>query len=145
MGDHLLGGDLGPEERAFEIDVEHALVLLLGGVEHGGAGLHTGVVHHDVDASEVGNGCVDEFLEIGRLAHIRLHMDGLVTEGEHLLLEGRCGFRMDDIIDNNVRALLGEFENDGEADAAVASSDDGCFSFECHRSAHTLPLKACGQ
>ena len=52
LGDHLLGGQLGTEECALQIDVEHEGVLLLGGVEDGGAGLDPGVVDHDVQLAE---------------------------------------------------------------------------------------------
>ena len=72
-------------------------------------------------------------------------MDSLVAEREHLLLERLSGFGMHDIIDDDVGALFGEFHNDGETDTAIASGDDGCFSFECHRARYSLRLEACRQ
>jgi len=76
LGDHLLRGDLGAEEGALEIDVEHALVLLLGGVEHGGAGFHAGVVDDDVEAAEILDCSIDEFLEVSGFADVRLDGNG---------------------------------------------------------------------
>src|SRR3989440_380065 len=52
LGDHLLRRQLGPEEGALEVDVEHLLVLLLGAVEHRAAGLDASVVDHDVEPPE---------------------------------------------------------------------------------------------
>ena len=132
LGDELLRSDLRAEEGALEIDVEHALVLLLGCVENRGAGFDAGVVHHDVEAAEVFHGGVYEALEVGNLADIGLHGDGLVTKREDLFLEVFGGFRMHDIVDDDVGSLLGEFEDDRETDAAVSAGDDGCFSFEVH-------------
>ncbi len=58
--------------------------------------------------------------------------DGLIAKGEDLFLEVFGGFRMHDIVDDDVGSLLGEFEDDRETDAAVSAGDDGCFSFEVH-------------
>ena len=41
-----------PKNALLRLIAEHLLVLALGGVEHGGAGLHAGVVDHDVEAAE---------------------------------------------------------------------------------------------
>jgi hypothetical protein len=43
---------------------------------------------------------------------------------------GRLGMR--DVIDDDVGALLGQLQNDGHADAAVAAGDDGDFAFKTH-------------
>ncbi len=119
--------------------------MLLGRIKHGGACLHAGIVHNDVEAPETGNGCVHELLQIGCFTHIGLDMDGFVAEGKHLLLESHCGFGVNNIVDHNVCTLFGEFQNDRETDAAVPSGDDSCFSLECHKSKNTLPFEACRQ
>ena len=56
---------LGAKEGAFEVDVQHLVVLRLGGVEHRGSGLYAGVVDHDVDAAERLHGGVDEPVQVG--------------------------------------------------------------------------------
>jgi hypothetical protein len=41
-------------------------------------------------------------------------------------------FGMSHVVDDDVRALPCQFEDDGEADSAVASGDDGDLAFEIH-------------
>jgi len=52
--------ELGAEEGALEIDGHHPVVLVLSGVEDRGAGLHAGVIHHDVHSAERAHGLVDK-------------------------------------------------------------------------------------
>ena len=59
-----------PKKALLRLIVEHPVVLLLGGVQHRGAGLDAGVVDHDVDAAEPGHRRVDQGLEVGHLADI---------------------------------------------------------------------------
>ena len=59
LGDHLLGGELGPEEGALQVDVHDPFVLRLGGVEHRGPGLDAGVVDHDVEPAHLFDRPVD--------------------------------------------------------------------------------------
>ena len=87
LGDHLLRRELRAEERALEVDLEHLLVLRLGGVEHRGARLDAGVVHHDVEPAERLHRRVDECLQVGHLADVGVDADRLVAERDDLLLE----------------------------------------------------------
>ena len=85
-----------PKKALLRLIVEHLVVLLLGGVEHRGAGLDAGVVDHDVEPAERLDGGVDEPLQVGDLADVGLDADGLVAEGDDLLLEllgGLAGWR----------------------------------------------------
>src|SRR5690606_9064481 len=50
--DHLPCSELGAKERTLEIDSEYFFVLRLARVEYRGACFDTGIVDHDIDASE---------------------------------------------------------------------------------------------
>src|SRR5215469_4472504 len=123
--DHLLGRNLRAEEGALQVDGQNLLVLSLSGLKHRGAGFDASIVHHDVDAAEPADCGVDESLQIRGLAHIGVDSDGLIAELDELLLERISGFGMNDIVNDDSCSLPGEFENNGFADPAVASSDDG--------------------
>ena len=136
LGDHLLGGDLGPEEGALEVDLHHLLVLRLGGVEDRRARLDAGVVDHDVEPAEGVDGGLDEPFEVLHLADVGLDADRLVAQRGDLLLQLLRGLLVGDVVDDDVGAVLGEGEHDGLADAAVAAGDDGDLAGEC---AHEVP------
>ena len=68
--DHLLRGKLRAEEGALEIYLQHFLVLLLGGVKDVRAGFDAGVVDHHVEPAELGDGGVDELLQVGDFADV---------------------------------------------------------------------------
>ena len=70
---------------------------------------------------------------IGHLADVGLDPDGAISELQDLLVERFGGFRMHDVIDNDIGALPGEFQHDGHADSAIATGDDGDFVFKVHR------------
>ena len=133
LGDHLLGGDLRAEEGALQVHVHHELVLLLGGVEHRGARLDAGVVDHDVEASEGVDRRIDEHLQVLDLAHVRFDADGLVPQGDDLLLEFVGGVGIGDVVDDHVGPRLGQGQDDGLADPAVAAGDDGGLSLKSLR------------
>ena len=73
--------------------------------------------------------------QVGDLADVGLDPDGLVAEGVHLLLQLLGGLRVGDEVDDDVRPRLGEREDDGLADAAVAARDDRHFPVQAHVSA----------
>ena len=55
-----------PKNALLRLIDEHLVVLVLGGVQHGGAGLHAGVVHHDVEAAEFRHRGIDQLLQLRR-------------------------------------------------------------------------------
>ena len=69
-----------PKKALLRLIVEHLVVLRLGGVEHRGARLDAGVVHHDVEAAELRHGGVDQLLQVGDLADVGLDADRLVAQ-----------------------------------------------------------------
>ncbi len=56
----VIDESLGDEERAFEIYVEHKIVVGFGDFPEIGAAFEAGVVDEDVDAAEGSDGVVDE-------------------------------------------------------------------------------------
>ena len=108
--------------------------MRLGRVEHGRARLDPGVVDHDVDAAELLDGGGDQPLQVGDFAHVSLYPDRLVSQRADLFLQRLGRFGMRDVVDDDVGALLGELQHDGQTDAAVAAGDDGDFAFQVHDS-----------
>src|SRR5262245_911941 len=130
--DHLLGCELRAEERALEVDRRHLVVLRLARVEYRGAGFDAGVVHHYVEPTEPLHRRIDEFLEVGRLAHVSRDSNGLVTELADLPLERLGRLRMDHIVDDDAGLLTRQLENDRLTDPAVAAGDDSNLVFQGH-------------
>src|SRR5215831_17293842 len=123
--DHLLGRNLRAEEGALQVDGQYLLVLSLSGFKYRGAGFDASIIHHDIDAAEPADCGVDESLQIRGPAHIGVDADRLIAELGDLLLERVGRFGMNHVVDDDTRSLPSEFENDGFADPAVASRDDG--------------------
>ena len=71
-------------------------------------------------------------MQFAHLTDIRLHADRAITQITHLLFERFRGLGMRDVIDDDVRPLLGQLQNDGHADAAIAAGDDGDLAFKTH-------------
>ena len=59
LGDHLLGRILGREEHPAQVDIQHLVVLLGSGVQHGGASFYPSIVNHHINAAVSGYGCID--------------------------------------------------------------------------------------
>jgi hypothetical protein len=110
--DHLLGRDLRAEESALEVDRHHLVVLRLGRLEDRGAGFDAGVVHHYVKPTEPLHRRIDEFLEVGTLAHVSCNANGLAAKFADLSLERLGRFWMGHVIDDDAGLLTGQFEND---------------------------------
>ena len=75
---------------------------------------------------------VDQAFEVGDLADVNLDADGRVTKRYDLSFEGLRRLRMHDVIDDEIRALLGQLQDDGPADAAITAGDDCDLPSEAH-------------
>ena len=69
--------------------------------------LDAGVVDHDVEAAKSFDRGIDQALQLGGVAHIRLHADDLVPKRNNLLLQSFGGLGMRDVVNDDVRALFG--------------------------------------
>ena len=128
--DHLFGRNLGPEKGALQIDIQHLLVLLFGGLEHGGTRFNSGVVHHDVQPPKRFHGGGYKPLQVRDFADIRFHPNGFIAKQRHLPFDRVGRLRMGDIVDCDVRSLPGQFEHNRLTDSAVATGDNGDFVFQ---------------
>jgi hypothetical protein len=106
--------------------------LLFGRVKYGCPGLDASVVHHNVEPAERLHSRSHQPFEVSDLANVCVHADGLIAKRRNAFFEFVCGVRVGDIVDNDVGTLFCQFEHDGLADAAVATSNDGDFVFQEH-------------
>ena len=109
--DHLLGSDLGAEERALKVDRHHLIVLGLRGIEHRGTRFDASIVDHDIEPAEPAYGDVNQLLQVGKLAHVGFQADRLAAELDDLVIERLGRLRMKQVIDDDARALPRQFEN----------------------------------
>ena len=77
-----------------------------------------------------------EPLQVGDLADVGVHTDGSIAQRGDMLFEFLGRIRVGDIVDRDVRALLGQLEHDSLADAAVAAGDDGDLPFKSMMKLH---------
>ena len=82
---HGPGGDLGAEEGAAQVDLEHPVEVLVGEVEEGPIAQDAGVVHPDVDAAELGLGRPEDPVDPLAGGHGVVVRDGLAPLGLDLL------------------------------------------------------------
>ena len=73
-----------------------------------------------------------EHLQVGHLAHVGVHADRLVAEGDDLPLELLGRLLVGDVVDDDVGALPGQRQDHRLADAAVAAGHDGDLPLQCH-------------
>ena len=111
---------LAGEERALEVDAQHAVEIGLLQVEEVGGVDDAGVVDQDVERAERRDGVVDQLLDRARIADVGGDEAGVGAERLGLGLPGR---RVD-IRDDDARALRDVALGDGEPDAARAAGDD---------------------
>ena len=140
--------------EAVEVDVDGFVPVLVGHLEDGGgAGLagEGGVVHEDVDLPQLGHGRIDSALEVVLVGHVAVDGKGAAAHAAHFLSDALDAFPAHLLLvcgegggvagargDNDIGPLLGETQDDGASDAAVASSAgyEGDTAFEpSHRTA----------
>ena len=122
-----------PKNALFRLISQHGVVLLLGGVEHRGAGLDAGVVHHDVQPPERLHGGVDQPLKVGDLADVGVDTDGSIAQGDDSPFEFLGRIRVRHVVNRDVGALLGQLEHDRLSDPAVAAGDDRDLALQKHK------------
>ena len=125
--DHLLGSELSPEKRAFQIDREHLVILRLRRIEHRSARLDARIIDHDIETAEFLDGGVHQVPQVGNLADVGIDANRLRAQHDDLFLQGFGRIRMRDIVDDDIGALPDQLEHDRHANAAVATGDDGDF------------------
>ncbi len=128
MPDHLLCG----EEDTFEVDVEDTVVIFFGHFPKRRVGFDTGVVDEDIEPAEMLDGCGDELPYVSRVRKIRLDHEATTArcfDGAQRFLRSTGGTV---VVDDYIRALLGETFGDCAADALAAAGDESDFACESH-------------
>ena len=128
-----LAAALGTHVAAFEVDIDDAIPLLVGHVQKRNHRIDGRVVDQDVNPAEFSDQALEHGIDIFALGDVgsqRQRPSPLFTN----LLRDRLGARPTArIIDQHIRAFIGQSQGDMAADAASAASDEGHFVFESHR------------
>ena len=93
------------------------------------------VADMDADGVYVIDG--DSFTQI---AFIPIHANGATAQCADLLLQGLGRVRARDVIDDDIRALPCQFQNNGHSDSTISARNDRDFSFQTHKFL-LLPMK----
>ncbi len=109
--DHLLRRQLGSEEGAFQIDGQHSLILRLGCIEDWRyASRHPALLTMMSTRPNALTAASTSFRKSSDLAHVGLHSDGPIPQRHDLLLQFLGRFRIHHVVDDDVGALLREFQ-----------------------------------
>ena len=128
-----VGGCTHDPERHDEMDVEHGLELLVGGLLDDAVPAVAGIVDDDVESAEAIESGGDE--GVGERGFGEIAGDGgnlPAAAGERPLRLGQG--RLFQIVQQHRRARVRELGRDGAADAAAGAGDQGSLAFE--REAH---------
>src|SRR5215469_3984979 len=120
--DHFPGGQLAAEEGALDIHAHDQVELVFGGTQEVSAGLHAGIVDHDIQPSEGFDGVVDKRLDIVDDTDVALHDLGSAATLLDLLKGILGGVLVVMVIDGHGGAGAGQRHADGMPNAAVAPS-----------------------
>ena len=129
----VLDGFLSREDQAEDIEIE-LLVEVLGshGLERGEF-VDAGVVHQDIDPAERLLGFREEPPHIDLRGQVRLHRDGLAVLAGDLVDDLLGPVLARRVVDDDRRALRGEFPGDLGPDPLRCSGHDGDFPGELLR------------
>jgi hypothetical protein len=140
--DHLPGDGLAHQEVAVQVGAHNPPPFGVRQLQEGDTALHTGVVHQDVDAAELGHGLLDHPLDLRLVAGVGLHGDGAYIVGPRLggdRLGSICALAVDN---RHVRTAPRQPEHQRPADAPPATGHHGplALQVDCHQPhLHTNP------
>ena len=120
------------EERALEIDAEHSNAPLLrrrrgNGAPRGYVLQETGVVHEDVDRTEVFDGEIEQRVDCGFARDVS--REGKRVSARYGLSDFASRARRIEVVHDDPRALGAEALGDGLTDAVAGAGDDDNFVF----------------
>ncbi len=128
--DHAPRRGLTDQERALQVDPQHAVEITLGDVEEVRRVDDPGVVDEDVDVAEGVHRLGDEVVDVELLAHVAGDVDDLAElreRGRRLRAQ-----MVVDVADDDPGAGLEVGLRDGTADAACRAGDDRDLVVELH-------------
>ena len=130
LAEHDRGHLLGAQVSALEVDVDRAVPLVLGRLQHRLGEHDAGVVDQDVDAPEVVDGGADEIFDVSGRRDVGAHRERVAAR---LLdrIDHRLRFALSaHPVDDHLGALGGETLRDRLADPARRARHDGDLAFQ---------------
>jgi hypothetical protein len=120
------------EVDRLHVDREDAVERRLGDLQQRLVGHRVaGVVDQDVEPAEGADRPLDEALHVAVDGHVRLVEFGRAAGGDDLVGDARAAGPVD-VVDDEVRALLGETLGDALAEARSGAGDDRDLGLESH-------------
>ena len=107
----------GAEKLAGEVDIDNLLPLLQGHLLEWGVPLDSGIIHQDIDGSEMVQGRVEHAHYIRFYRHIRLAGNGPGAAALYLAAYGLGRLRVGHIVDQNIGTGVAKGNCHGLADA----------------------------
>src|SRR5262249_53237365 len=129
---HLTLGPLAPEEYTVEVDADDGVPSVDRDLLGLGSKRCAGVVDHDVEATEIPSGALDDSLHLLLDAHVDGHREGPAAEPADRLRH-RLEVLELPATDGDVGAGAGEFDRDRFADAGPSARDHGGPAFQGER------------
>src|SRR5437773_12063600 len=114
------------EQEPFHIDVEDRVIVLLGDRAEGSILRNTGIREHDIERALLPLDLCEEAIEVAEVRHVSSYAGDIPPD----LLDRRRQLRITAPRDEDVRALVHELLRRRQANAAIATSDEGDFPFE---------------
>ena len=115
----------GEVEISLQVDIDHAVPLLLGHFPAHAVPIHTGIVDQDVDTAEFFDGCFDHVSRIGKRSDIALDGDGLGPKRTDLTGQFLSCVSMLAIEQADIGALAAKGQRGGRADPLGSPADNG--------------------
>src|ERR1700730_8369612 len=130
------------EKEAFYIDVEDRVIELLSYRAEGGILRDTGIREHNIKLALLPLDLCEEAIKIAKVRHVSLYAGYISSD----LFYRRSQFRISASRDEDVRAFVHKLLRRGEANAAIATSNECNFSFKLAHlfllRCHCLPFYA---
>ena len=148
MGDHVARYGLHREERAFDVHIEDARVVLGGDLDYGRGREQRGIVYQDVDGRKaVLFGKTDRIVDAVQVGDIHANRQRVVAA------QGQSRFRrapLVDVGDDHPRAFGQVGRGEGPPDSAGGAGYQGCLARQTHQSilrpcaSNLCSLSSCG-
>jgi hypothetical protein len=139
LRDHSPCGGLRDQKRSHEVDGEDLPQRLDRVIDERAGLFDAGVVHDDVQAAKVRDGCIDQAVHLFGLRHIGLDRAHATAEGGDGCLRLPNHARIADVIDDDGSAFAREGHRDRLTNARPGPGDDGNFVAQPHDSSPRAP------
>ena len=121
---------LRDEELSTSVEIEDAIIVLLGNLVFRFEYLRPRVGHDDVKASKVGDGFFEESGHFSNFGHVGFDGECFAPCPFDLFHEGESSFRGVGVVDNDGSTALSQFEGNTTTNPTAGASDKCDFSVE---------------